>query len=101
MRVACARLGKALELAKLMNSQSRLDVAEVVFESRLVHFVIPAAVLTVAVPGILADAVQSEHLDALGEGCVIDGHHAAFAGGEILGRIKTEADRVTGKLGGA
>ena len=55
-----AALDEVIQLPQLVDAQRGLQVAQVVLESGLEHFVVPVAVFAVAVPGVLADAVERE-----------------------------------------
>src|SRR5579883_1398371 len=73
-----------LDLFELMDADGGLHVAEIVFEARLGDLVIPASLFAVAVPGVLADAMQAEHAHAVRQRGIVGGDHAAFAGGDVL-----------------
>src|SRR5215831_10222742 len=61
------------------------------------HIVAPTAVLRVTVPCVVADAVESEHPELLGDRSVVGRDHSAFAGSQVLGRIETEHAGVAGR----
>ncbi len=92
---------QALDFFELAQADGGLHVAEVVLEAGLEHLVIPAPLFGVAIPGVLGDAVQAEHAHALGQGGVVGGDHAAFAGGDVLGGVEAEGRGGAGRAGGS
>src|ERR1035437_5862769 len=96
-RVLGAPFDEAFQLAQLMDADRRLDVAQVVFEPRLLHLVIPASILRVAVPGVLADAVQGEQQHSLRQPWRVGCDHAAFTCRHVLSGVKTERHSVASR----
>ncbi len=90
---------QALDFFELAQADGGLHIAEVVLETGLEHLVIPVPFFGVAVPGVLGDAVQTQHAHALGQGGVVGGDHAALAGGDVLGGVEAEGRRGAGRAG--
>jgi hypothetical protein len=84
---------------ELLYSDSRLDIAEVVFKSVLHDFVVPVALFGVAVPRIFADAMEAKNLHPISQCRIVAGDHSSFAGGQILGGVKAEHDGIAGGPG--
>ncbi len=84
---------KLLELAQLPQPERRLDVGHVVLEARDQYLVEPAAALVVALPGVAAHAVQTDHPRPRQE-LRIGREHPAFASREILRGVEAEGDGI-------
>ncbi len=79
---------------QLVNAQRRLQIHHVVFEAGLNDEVVFVAFIAETLPGVLAHAMQSQHLYARQIFFHACQHHTAFAGGYVLGGIETEAAKV-------
>ncbi len=91
-----------LELAELIDGEGAVDVAQTVIEAERGHFVIPGIDLRIAggaleagfligeIGGLAIDAVIAEHGEAPGEIGLARQRRAAFAGGDVLHRMKGE-----------
>src|ERR1700676_5127136 len=69
--VAGTLLHKPLQFAQLMNSDGRLNVAQVILKPVFDDLVMPGSSLAIAIPRVLADSVQRKHLDPAREGFAI------------------------------
>ena len=83
-----------LQLSKLMDSDRRLDVAQVVLEPAGDDVVAPAAPLRIAVPGVLADAVEAQQPHPPRQGRIVSRHHSAFARRQVLCRVEAVDDGI-------
>src|SRR5258706_2801639 len=75
-------LAHAVDSRELRDPERRRDVGHVVFETRRNDLVVPRPLRAVAVPDVLADAVQRHHPAARGPGAVIGAAHSSLAGGD-------------------
>src|ERR1700730_4780418 len=93
--LARTAVDKTFQLPKLMNAYSGLNVAEIVLEPVVHHFVIPIAVFVITIPGVLTDSMEREHPHAVEQRFVRSGDHPTFAGRQILGCIEAKSNGVT------
>src|SRR5262249_10285635 len=96
LRLRRPPLHELIQLMKLMNADSRLNIAQVVFEAVGNDVVVPFAVLRVTVPRILAGAVERKDAHALGEFAPPRGEHAPFSRGQVFGGVETEGYGIAG-----
>src|ERR1044072_1664394 len=78
----------------MMDSEGWLQLHHVVFETRLYNVIVLVAFIAKTFPGVLAHAVQRQHLDARQIFFTASKHHPAFAGRDVLGRVETETTEV-------
>ena len=78
-----------------MDADGGLNIHHIVFEAAFDDLVVLVSGIAEAVPGVLAHAVQGEHLYAADVGLVSRQDHPAFAGGDVLGDIEAEAAEVS------
>ncbi len=78
-----------------MNANSRLQIHHVVLETAFDNLVVFVALVAEALPGIFTHAMQAQHLDSGRILLVARQDHAAFAGHNVLSRIKAEAAEIT------
>ncbi len=81
----------ALELGQ---ADRGVHVGQIVLEAHVVDFVVPRAALVVALPRVLVHPVQAGDRDFFRERVIGRGDHAALGGGEIFGRVETEAGEI-------
>ena len=84
---------KPVQLAQLPQPERSLDVGHVVLETGSEHLVGPVAPGLIARGGIAAQPVQAQGTGAREE-VGIARQHPALGGGEVLGRVEAERDRV-------
>src|ERR1700731_2321967 len=93
--LARTAVDKTFQLPELMNANSGLNVAEVVLEPVVHHFVIPIAFFVITIPSILTDPMEGEHPHAVQQSLIRSSNHPTFAGRQILGGIEAKSNRVT------
>jgi hypothetical protein len=71
-----------------VDPERRGDIGQVVLEAGQHGVVVGRRGGAVGLPGVARDAVELEELDPLGELVVVGGQHAAFAGRDVLDRVK-------------
>ena len=81
----------AIEARQLVDAQRCLQVHHVVFESGFHYLVMFVSFIGEAFPGIAAEPVQTECLDAGGVFVVVGDGHAPFAGDDVFGHVETVA----------
>src|SRR5579864_8619876 len=74
-----------------MNTDSRLDIAEVVLESVFKHVIVPASVFGVSAPGMVTGAMQRQHPHRFRQVLPVSCNHASFSRSEVLGGIEAES----------
>src|SRR6266542_2645289 len=79
-----------LDSRELMDAERRLDVHHVELVSRVKSLVRLIAIRGISLPSIAADAVKALDPHLVRPIVVVGGHHAAFAGTDVLGDIKAE-----------
>src|SRR5262249_3836679 len=77
----------------------RLEIHHVVLEARRHHFVLLEALVGEAFPGVGAQTVQGQRLDALGPFLVRGRHHATLARDDVLGHVEAERTQVAERAG--
>ena len=82
-----------LQPLQLDPSQRRCDVCKVVLVSGVHDFVCPAPLRRVALPRVVADAVQRHHAYAVGERRVVRYEHPSFGRRHGLRRVEAERGR--------
>jgi hypothetical protein len=97
LRELAPRRVEALELGQLPQPERRLQVEHVVLPARLEHVVVRHAAAAEAIPGVLADAVEAQDAQPVGERGVVAHDHAALAGGDVLDRMEAEDGRVAAR----
>src|SRR4026208_2060058 len=78
-----------------MDPNGGLDVTQVVFKATGGDVIEPVSPLGVAVPGVLADAVEAEQFHSVVELLVVCDDHSALSGRQVLRRIKAVTNGVT------
>ena len=89
-----SRLIEFLGSLELNQTKRRGQVGQIILVARIFDLVVPRSACGVALPGVLADAVQTHHAHALGPVRIGSRGHAAFTGGDCLGCVEREASNI-------
>ena len=81
------------QLLQLLNAQGTRNVGQPVIETQQHHFIMPLS-RCLALARVAADAVIAKAAQRLGKLRIVGGHHAAFARGDVLHRVKAENGHV-------
>ena len=82
-----------IQFLQLLNAQGTGNVSQAVIETQQHHFVMPLP-RGLPLARVAADAVIAKAAQRLGELRIVGRDHAAFSGGDVLHRMKTEDGHV-------
>src|SRR5687768_18130840 len=87
-------LVESVAFLQLLNPQGRGNVRHVIFVPRPEDFVIPGALLGIAVPCIMANPVKAHHPHPTGPLRIVRRSHPALSGRDGLGCVKRETSNI-------
>src|SRR5579883_1049734 len=86
---------ESVQFAQLMNAQSSLYIHHVVLVPQLRDLIIPRPRAAISVPGVVVHSMKDQRAHARGELTIAGRYHAAFSGGQVLGRVKAKGNRAS------
>lgn len=89
----------AIDARQLVDAQRGLQVHHVVLEACFHHLVMFVTFIGKAFPGVAAEPVQAECLDAGGVFVAVGDGHAPFAGDDVLGHVEGKTADVAERAG--
>ena len=86
---------KSVASFQLLDSQRCSDIGQIVLVARANNFIIPRAFISIPIPGIQTNAMETHHSHAIGPIRILSRRHASFTCRNCLRCIERETSDVT------